>query len=108
MGAAYTGKNRRFASGFCQEIFHDSRVRHPTFMVYHRDRGDPMYLTGVMVHFSTKGVFVWPGDAHAPIGIKLNLQIDILLAKTNIRQISSRSVDIWENGSRKKPALDSH
>jgi len=45
------------------------------------------------------------GAAHSQITVKLNSQVYFL--QRQIRQISSRSVDIWENGSRKNLLLES-
>jgi len=55
-------------------MFHNSPLsRH--LWVYHKYSGDQLFITGVMIHFRyyINEVFnVWPGAAHALIGIKLN------------------------------------
>ena len=61
-----------------------SRQRSPLsrhLRICHRQRGDLLYTTGVMVHFSpgitnkNEVLIVWPGAAHARIRVKLNPQV---------------------------------
>jgi len=46
----------------------------------------------------------WPGAPHAPIGVKLNPQV--FHATTDPYQISSRLINIWENGAQNALSAD--
>ena len=53
------------------------------------------YISGI-----ARVVFVWPGAAHAPIGVTVNPNMYSMQQQKRSCHISSRSVDIWENGAR--------
>ena len=85
--AQYSGNSAVFDLSPCTHVGNSrkvSRRRSPQsrhLRICHRQRGDLLYMTGVMVHFSlgitnkNEVLIVWPGASHARIGVKLNPQV---------------------------------
>jgi len=98
---------------FSSDSIHDRNFRNVSrqqsrLWVCHQQHGVPLYITGHMVHFRyykkwSPHRLAWSSPCTDRGEIE---PTSVFRATTDPRQISSRSVDMWENGGQKEPFFD--